>query len=192
MNQTPKGLRLHIGLFGRRNAGKSSLVNALTGQSIAIVSDVPGTTTDPVEKACELAPIGPVVFIDTTGIDDVGELGAARTRRSLAVLDWMDIVVVVCDADGPAEHEEGLIATAQSLGTPVLAEQLYAGAIAVAGRGGAERFAGWMPDSPAAREYFELVPRRTEITMIKPLAAGFSLDDELVASTDRLCEVDHV
>ncbi|MEG1968625.1 MAG: [FeFe] hydrogenase H-cluster maturation GTPase HydF [Burkholderiaceae bacterium] len=120
MNQTPKGLRLHIGLFGRRNAGKSSLVNALTGQTIAIVSDVPGTTTDPVEKACELSPIGPVVFIDTAGIDDVGELGAARTRRSLAVLDWMDIAVVVCDASGPAQHEERLIATAQSLGTPVL------------------------------------------------------------------------
>ena len=79
-NQTPKGLRLHIGLFGRRNAGKSSLVNKLTGQQISIVSDIAGTTTDPVEKACELAPIGPVVFIDTAGVDDVGELGKLRTN----------------------------------------------------------------------------------------------------------------
>ena len=77
--ETPKGLRIHIGLFGRRNAGKSSLINALTNQQIAIVSDVPGTTTDPVEKACELAPVGPVVFIDTAGIDD-GELPSVPLR----------------------------------------------------------------------------------------------------------------
>ena len=74
----PKGLRLYIGLFGRRNAGKSSLINALTNQNLSIVSDVAGTTTDAVEKACELAPIGPVVFIDTAGVDDVGALGQLR------------------------------------------------------------------------------------------------------------------
>ena len=96
--QTPKGLRLHIGLFGRRNAGKSSLINALANQKIAIVSDVPGTTPDPVETACELAPIGPVVFIDTAGVDDVGELGGLRTERSLAVLGWVDVALIVCDA----------------------------------------------------------------------------------------------
>ena len=86
MVETPKGLRLHIGLFGKRNAGKSSLINALTNQKISIVSEVAGTTTDPVEKACELAPIGPVVFIDTAGVDDVGALGLARVERTRAVL----------------------------------------------------------------------------------------------------------
>lgn len=116
--ETPKGLRIHIGLFGRRNAGKSSLVNALTNQHIAIVSDIAGTTTDPVEKACELAPIGPVVFIDTAGIDDVGELGALRTQRSLSVLDWMDVAVIVCDASGLTSYETQLIERVQKNATP--------------------------------------------------------------------------
>ena len=79
MIETPKGLRLHIGLFGRRNSGKSTLMNALVGQSVAIVSDRPGTTTDPVEKAFELAPLGPVVFIDTAGIDEPQGEGAATS-----------------------------------------------------------------------------------------------------------------
>ena len=92
---TPKGLRLHIGLFGKRNAGKSSLINALTNQTISIVSNVPGTTTDPVEKACEFLPIGPVVFIDTAGVDDVGDLGLARVKRSLSVLEWVDMALIV-------------------------------------------------------------------------------------------------
>ena len=118
--QTPKGLRLHIGLFGRRNAGKSSLINALTNQKIAIVSDVPGTTTDPVEKACELAPIGPVVFIDTAGVDDVGELGHLRTERSLSVLEWVDVALVVCDAQALAEDEIKLIRTAKETSTPAV------------------------------------------------------------------------
>ena len=118
--QTPKGLRLHIGLFGRRNAGKSSLINALTNQKIAIVSDVPGTTTDPVEKACELAPIGPVVFIDTAGIDDVGELGGLRTERSLAVLGWVDVALIVCDAKALTKSELELIGTVKSTATPAV------------------------------------------------------------------------
>lgn len=104
--ETPKGLRIHIGLFGRRNAGKSSLINALTNQQIAIVSDVPGTTTDPVEKACELAPVGPVVFIDTAGIDDVGKLGHLRTDRTMSVLGWMDLALIVCDAAGITDYEK--------------------------------------------------------------------------------------
>ena len=98
MVETPKGLRLHIGLFGKRNAGKSSLINALTNQKISIVSEIAGTTTDPVEKACELAPIGPVVFIDTAGVDDVGALGRARVERTNAVLEWVDIALVVTNA----------------------------------------------------------------------------------------------
>ena len=82
---TPRGMRLFIGLFGRRNAGKSSLLNALTGQSLAIVSPRAGTTTDPVEKAMELLPLGPVVLIDTAGVDDEGELGALRVDRTRRV-----------------------------------------------------------------------------------------------------------
>ena len=120
MMNTPKGLRLHIGLFGKRNAGKSSLVNALTNQRISIVSDIAGTTTDPVEKACELAPIGPVVFIDTAGIDDVGELGAARVERTKSVLDWIDIALIVTSADQFDKSDEQLIAQARSLDTPAV------------------------------------------------------------------------
>ena len=107
MLETPKGLRLHIGLFGRRNSGKSTLMNALIGQSISIVSDQPGTTTDPVEKTMELSPLGPVVFVDTAGFDDVGELGALRVGKSRAVLERVDVGLVVVGAEGlgPFEHE---------------------------------------------------------------------------------------
>ena len=87
MQRTPKGLRLHIGIFGRRNAGKSSFLNAITGQDVAIVSDIAGTTTDPVEKPMELHPLGPVLFIDTAGIDDVGALGEMRVQRTRQVFD---------------------------------------------------------------------------------------------------------
>lgn len=85
MKTTPKGLRLHIGLFGRRNVGKSSLLNRLTRQQVSIVSEVAGTTTDPVEKPMELLPIGPVLFIDTAGVDDRGTLGEIRVERSTGV-----------------------------------------------------------------------------------------------------------
>lgn len=83
MNNTPVGNRLHIAIFGRRNAGKSTLINALTGQDIAVVSNVPGTTTDPVYKTMELLPLGPVVIIDTAGIDDVGDLGNLRMEKHM-------------------------------------------------------------------------------------------------------------
>ena len=86
MNETPRGNRLHIALFGRRNAGKSSLINALTNQSLAIVSAVAGTTTDPVYKSMEILPLGPVVVIDTAGLDDVGELGQLRIEKSLKLI----------------------------------------------------------------------------------------------------------
>ena len=98
MNQTPAGERVHIAFFGRRNAGKSSLVNAFTGQELAIVSDVKGTTTDPVYKAMELLPLGPVQIIDTPGIDDVGPLGQLRVRRTRQVLNKTDLAILVCDA----------------------------------------------------------------------------------------------
>lgn len=118
--ETPKGLRLHFGLFGKRNAGKSSLINALANQDISIVSNVAGTTTDPVEKAFELAPIGPVVFMDTAGIDDIGDLGLARVRKSLSVLEWMDIAIIVCEVNTWSEHEEKILDRAKVNNTPVI------------------------------------------------------------------------
>ncbi|CVI68008.1 tRNA modification GTPase MnmE [Clostridiales bacterium CHKCI001] len=98
LNQIPSGNRVHIGFFGKRNAGKSSVVNAVTGQNLAIVSDTKGTTTDPVQKAMELLPIGPVVIIDTPGIDDEGELGALRVKRTKQVLNKTDVAVLIVDA----------------------------------------------------------------------------------------------
>ena len=94
MTEAPKGLRLHIALFGRRNAGKSSLLNALSGQPVSIVSDTPGTTTDPVEKTLEMAPLGPVVFLDTAGLDDDGELGRLRAERSLEIMRRTDVALL--------------------------------------------------------------------------------------------------
>ena len=98
MNQTPSSERVHIGFFGRRNAGKSSVLNAVTGQDLAVVSDVKGTTTDPVQKSMELLPLGPVVVIDTPGIDDEGELDALRVKKSYQVLNKSDAAVLVVDA----------------------------------------------------------------------------------------------
>lgn len=108
MNDTPSGERVHIGFFGRRNAGKSSVVNAVTGQDLSIVSATKGTTTDPVYKAMELLPLGPVVIIDTPGFDDVGALGEERVRRTKQVLNKTDIAVVIIDAAegrSPADDE---------------------------------------------------------------------------------------
>ena len=98
LNATPSANRVHIGFFGCRNAGKSSVVNAVTGQELCIVSDTKGTTTDPVQKAMELLPLGPVVIIDTPGYDDVGELGSLRVRRTKQVLNKTDVAVLVVDA----------------------------------------------------------------------------------------------
>lgn len=109
MKSAPKGVRLHIGLFGRRNVGKSSLLNALTRQTVSIVSDVAGTTTDPVEKPMELLPIGPVLFIDTAGIDDVGALGELRVQKSRQVLDRTDVGIVVALAGDWGEFEEAIL-----------------------------------------------------------------------------------
>jgi len=99
MNATPQGERVHIAVFGRRNVGKSSLVNALTGQAVSIVSEVKGTTTDPVRKAMELLPLGPVLFIDTPGLDDTGDLGNLRVQRTYDVLNQTDIAIIVLDTD---------------------------------------------------------------------------------------------
>ncbi len=111
MNDVVSAERVHIGFFGVRNAGKSSVVNAVTGQEMALVSDVKGTTTDPVKKAMELLPLGPVVIIDTPGIDDEGELGELRVKRARQVLNYTDVAVLVLDAQkGMSEADRGLIA----------------------------------------------------------------------------------
>ncbi|BAF59163.1 predicted GTPase [Pelotomaculum thermopropionicum SI] len=121
LNETPRGSRLHIAIFGRRNAGKSSLINALTNQNIAIVSDVPGTTTDPVYKSMEILPVGPVVIIDTAGIDDVGELGQLRVKKTIGVLNKADLMVLVIDPGQDAgDYELGIIKKAKEQGVPVV------------------------------------------------------------------------
>ena len=110
LNATPSGERVHIAFFGRRNAGKSSLVNAFTGQDLAIVSDFKGTTTDPVSKAMELLPLGPVQIIDTPGLDDEGELGTLRVQRTKLVLRKTDLAILVADATAPlGETEQALL-----------------------------------------------------------------------------------
>ena len=110
LNDTPSGDRVHIGFFGRRNAGKSSVVNAVTGQDLAIVSDVKGTTTDPVYKAMELLPLGPVMIIDTPGFDDEGALGELRVKKTRQVLNKTDVAVLVVDASvGKTAADEELI-----------------------------------------------------------------------------------
>lgn len=110
LNQTPRGDRFHIALFGKRNAGKSSVINALTNQELAIVSDIKGTTTDPVYKAMELLPLGPVVMIDTPGLDDEGELGEKRVKKAKEVLNKADIALVVIDAqEGITDFEKDMI-----------------------------------------------------------------------------------
>lgn len=109
MNQTPASERVHIGFFGKRNAGKSSVMNAVTGQDIAVVSDVRGTTTDPVYKSMELLPLGPVVMMDTPGIDDEGELGALRVKKSYQVLNKTDVAVLVIDGSIGASPEDAAL-----------------------------------------------------------------------------------
>lgn len=121
MNQTPASERVHISFFGKRNAGKSSVINAVTGQDLAIVSSIMGTTTDPVYKTMELLPLGPVMVIDTPGIDDEGELGALRVRKSYQVLNKTDIAILVIDSTaGKGEEELELIHRFHKKGIPYL------------------------------------------------------------------------
>jgi len=120
MQSTPKGFRLHIGLFGRRNVGKSSLLNALTRQHVSIVSDVAGTTTDPVEKPMELLPLGPVLFIDTAGIDDVGALGEMRVARTRQIFDRCDLAVIVTEPHEFGPFEEEILREFQERQIPVI------------------------------------------------------------------------
>ncbi|CUH95781.1 hypothetical protein P22_1861 [Propionispora sp. 2/2-37] len=121
MQDTPKGNRLHIAILGRRNAGKSSLINALAKQEVALVSDIPGTTTDPVYKAMEILPVGPVMLVDTAGIDDEGELGSMRVERSMQVLAKADVSIMVISADEQlSEYEHQLIRYIRKEELPVI------------------------------------------------------------------------
>ena len=121
LNSTPSSERIHIGIFGRRNAGKSSLINALTGQNLAIVSDVRGTTTDPVFKSMELLPLGPIVMIDTPGLDDEGELGKLRIQKAYQVLNKTDIAVLVIDGtSGITPQDNAILTRIQDKNIPIL------------------------------------------------------------------------
>ncbi|MDR3584036.1 MAG: [FeFe] hydrogenase H-cluster maturation GTPase HydF [Desulfosporosinus sp.] len=109
LNETPRGVRVHLALFGKRNAGKSSVINAITGQETAIVSAVKGTTTDPVFKSMEILPIGPCVIIDTAGLDDVGELGELRIKKTLEVLEKTDVALLIVDVRRGISEDDQLI-----------------------------------------------------------------------------------
>ena len=120
MKTTPKSLRLHIALFGRTNVGKSSFLNLISGQDVSIVSEQPGTTTDVVEKTMELLPIGPVVFIDTAGLDDTTALGKHRVKKTEKVFDRADVILLICEGSEFGEFEETVCERAQAKGTPVI------------------------------------------------------------------------
>ncbi len=120
MYKTPKGSRLHIAIFGRRNVGKSSMLNALTRQDVSIVSTVAGTTTDPVEKAMELLPLGPVLFIDTAGLDDIGALGSLRIKKTYKIFERADIILLITEANIWGEYEEKILEEARKRNTPLL------------------------------------------------------------------------
>lgn len=120
LNDTPRGERVHIGIFGKRNAGKSSLINALTNQKTAIVSDVKGTTTDPVYKAMEILPLGPVVIIDTPGTDDVGELGSMRVKAAKKVLEKIDIALVAADEGRLTAEDSDIISEIKKRDIPYI------------------------------------------------------------------------
>ena len=156
LNETPSGERVRIGFFGVRNAGKSSLVNAVCGQQVALVSDVAGTTTDPVRKAMELLPLGPVDIVDTPGIDDVGELGARRVERTRETLRTCDVAVLVTDATRAlVAAERQLISLFEELGLPFIVVRnkadLPSGEGVAAGSGGGTGVASGAADASIAQ-----------------------------------------
>lgn len=120
MQKTPRAMRLHIGIFGKRNVGKSSLINALTNQEISIVSEVAGTTTDVVEKSMELLPLGPVTFLDTAGVDDKGDLGEQRIQRTHKVIDRIDLALIITDEKGWDNYEQELYDEFKKRNTPII------------------------------------------------------------------------
>ncbi len=121
IEKTPKGLRLHLGIFGRTNVGKSSFLNLVAGQDVSITSPMPGTTTDVVEKTMELLPIGPVVFLDTAGLDDQSEIGSLRTEKSKKVFERSDVLLLILEANLWTKYEEDVIREAHKRGVPILA-----------------------------------------------------------------------
>lgn len=156
LNETPSGERVRIGFFGVRNVGKSSLVNAVCGQQVALVSDVAGTTTDPVRKAMELLPLGPVDIVDTPGIDDVGELGARRVERTRETLRTCDVAVLVTDATRAlVAAERELISLFEELGLPFIVVRnkadLLSGEGVAAGSGGGTGAASGAADASIAQ-----------------------------------------
>ena len=118
--KTLKSMRLHIGIFGKTNAGKSSLLNRITSQNISIVSEIAGTTTDVVEKSMELLPVGPVTFLDTAGINDATALGEKRLEKTMSVINRTDVAVIVCDFQGIDDYEKELIKKFEELKIPYL------------------------------------------------------------------------
>lgn len=186
MNETPSGERTHIGFFGARNAGKSSLVNAVTGQQLSVVSEIRGTTTDPVRKAMELLPLGPVVIIDTPGLDDEGLLGSLRVERAQAVLAQCDAAVLVVDAEkGLSPEDEQLLERMRARGLAHLvawnkcdlpgALPAPEGAAAVSARTGEgiepfkERLARVLPRRQARRLAADLVPPGDFAVLVCPI-----------------------
>lgn len=179
LNETPSGERARIGFFGVRNAGKSSLVNAVCGQQVALVSDVAGTTTDPVRKAMELLPLGPVDIVDTPGIDDVGELGARRVERTRETLRTCDVAVLVTDATRAlVAAERELISLFEELGLPFIVVRnkadLLSGEGVAAGSGGGTGAASGAADAPAA-------PVRAEVLASARTGAGINELKEALA-----------
>ena len=200
LNETPSGERAHIGFFGVRNAGKSSVVNAVTGQELSVVSEVRGTTTDPVRKAMELLPLGPVVIVDTPGVDDEGTLGARRVERARRALATCDVAVLVVDgARGLSEADRALLSAIEGRGVTyvvawnkcdlpaaraalaALAEKgpaLAARTVAVSARTGEgvrelkERLARVVPVGTSRRVVADLVPAGSAVVLVCPIDAS--------------------
>ncbi len=176
LNSTPSSERIHIGIFGKRNAGKSSIINALTGQNLAIVSDVKGTTTDPVLKAMELLPLGPVVMIDTPGLDDEGELGALRIQKAYQILNKTDIAILVVDGTvGMTREDYAILNRIKEKGIPSVIV-LNKADIAIPGRFTDATSLGLGPE-----DYFMCVSAsdKSNIFELKELIATLAPTDDL-------------
>lgn len=177
LNSTPSSERIHIGIFGKRNAGKSSIINALTGQNLAIVSDVKGTTTDPVLKAMELLPLGPVVMIDTPGLDDEGELGALRIQKAYQILNKTDIAILVVDGTvGMTREDYAILNRIKEKGIPSVIVLNKADIVAIPGRFTDATSLGLGPE-----DYFMWVSAsdKSNIFELKELIATLAPTDDL-------------
>ena len=172
MNETPAANRVHIGFFGKRNAGKSSVVNAVTGQDLSIISEVPGTTTDPVFKAMELLPMGPVMIIDTPGIDDEGELGVLRIRKTKQVLNKSDIALLIVDATiGKTDADQELIDIFRAKNIPYIV--VYNKSDLLEGN-----MSGGRKSAGGTEEIYVSATTKFQITELKERIAALSVKDE--------------